>query len=73
MLEVLLVLVAVGFLFRAGSRRFRRVGDELPGVLAGAEAAGIISREQRERILAHAAETGAARFRRNPIPNARSA
>jgi uncharacterized membrane protein len=63
MLQVLLVLVAVGFLFRAGSRRWRRGGDELPVVLAGAEAAGIITSEQRERILAHAAETGASRFR----------
>ena len=53
----LLVLVALGLLVRAAVKRWRRSGDELPVVLAGAEAAGIITSEQRERILAHAATT----------------
>jgi uncharacterized membrane protein len=61
----LLVLVALGLLARAGFRRWRRSGDELPVVLAGAEAAGIITAAQRKRILAHAAETGGARSRRH--------
>jgi len=56
----LLVLVALGLLVRAGFKRWRRSGDELPVVLAGAEAAGIITSEQRERILAHAATTAGA-------------
>src|SRR4051794_33992082 len=59
----LLLLVALGLLGRAGFRRWRRTGDELPVVLAGAEAAGIITADQRERILAHAATSGAARSR----------
>jgi len=59
----LLVLVALVLLGRAGVRRWRRPGDELPAVLAGAEAAGIITGEQRERILAHAAVSGVARSR----------
>ena len=59
----LLVLVALVLLARAGFRRWRRTGDELPVVLAGAEAAGIITADQRQRILAHAATSGAARSR----------
>ena len=59
----LLVLLALGLLARAGFRRWRRTGDELPVVLAGAEAAGIITADQRERILTHAATSGAARSR----------
>lgn len=58
------MLIMVGFLVRAGARRWRGSGaDGVPAVLASAEAAGIITAAQREQILAHAAEAGASRFR----------
>lgn len=64
MFEIILVLAAIGFFLRAGTRRWRGAGaDSLTTVLASAEAAAIITTTQREQILAHAAEHGAARFR----------
>ncbi len=58
MSSLLLWIVVVG-LFLRGRRGKGSAGADLSAVLGGAEAAGIINAEQRERILAHAAEHGA--------------
>src|SRR5688572_20777569 len=60
---ILFTLLLVGLLVRAGLRRWRRSDDDLPVVLAGAEQAGIITGDQRERILAWAVSAGASRSR----------
>jgi len=53
---MLITLVLLGLLARALWGRRRDGGGDLPALLASAERAGIVSAEQRERLLAHAAE-----------------
>jgi len=56
MLELLLAILAVGFVAQNIMRRWKSGVSELPRALAGAEAAGIITKAQREQILAHAGQ-----------------
>ena len=58
MTVVLLGIVVLALFFR-GRRGKQGASVDLPAILAGAEAAGIISAGQREQILTHAATSGA--------------
>jgi hypothetical protein len=54
--EVVLLILGIGYLLRGVGRHLRGGTGDLPALLVGAEAAGIITAAQRQRILAHAAE-----------------
>ncbi len=57
MSEVLLLIIAVAFFARRGRGRRGNGPERLPAILAGAEAAGIITHDQHTALLAYAGRT----------------